>query len=74
MRPCACHKRVSHTILQLCLLDGGHRDQATQSLRFPLLPVDFRTELIRLHAKLLSILLEGDKLVPPQVALCHQEV
>jgi hypothetical protein len=56
---------VGHTILQLGLLDRGHRDQAAQSLRFPLLPVDLRTQLTRLQAKLLSVLLKGDKFVPP---------
>ncbi len=36
------HTQVDLTILQLRLLNRSHRDQATQSLRFPLFLVDLR--------------------------------
>jgi len=67
-------QHVGLTILQLRLLDCSHRNQATQPLRFPLFLIDLRAQFVCLQAKLLGVLLEGDKFVPPQITLRHQEI
>lgn len=56
------------------LLRRRQRDQATQPLRLPLLLINLRPQLSRLHTQLLRILLKRHKLIPPQITLRHQKI